>query len=699
MQEIYKNFQYEIYEGDYNYAYRDKYKEIRLIRYVGNEKEVTIPMEIDGIPVQRLFYGSEIFKGNDNVEKVIVSEGIDTIPKLTFCGCKNLKSVYFPKTLRDIKHYAFLDCVSLENVVFSSEKLLYVNINYKAFKNCDKLYNSAGFLILDNQLIDIKNITKVLNFPYGIRSFSLEIPEDENIIEEVNIPETVRYIKDNQFYKWNCLKKVNMLNSNIERIPFSLFAKSKMLEEVILPKGLKEIGIRSFEECVSLKKIKIPETVRKIEELAFFKCINLKEIYIESPNVKIDRFAFLDCDKLETIEFTNIESDLKGIKIKPKAFRLNDNMKSIPEKIVNSLLKYERDNYRLRQLSNWDNLDDEAKTMLYDFMVNRIKFRTLIFEKGSVDNIILYFNLGLHIEISELETYIEMSIENADTQKTAFLIDYKQNVIDKSELEKYESDKELRELGFLLATPTLKQLKEKWGISYVNNAIFLKNYRGDNEIEYIPSVTDTGVPILCVEYVIITAFLNANKENANKENSNKESGSDEIVIPINFRPLKKVGLSNGRVLDFENFFDEVFEDVEIPTNVHKLVNGQFKDYKNIKNIIIPETVRHISAYVFYNCVSLEKVVIHCKVKSIISYTFANCENLQEIELPYGVRFIGSHAFENCVSLEKITIPASVESIAFKAFMGCSKLREVNYLGNVDDIKIADNAFDGTCVNK
>ena len=89
--------------------------------------------------------------------------------------------------------------------------------------------------------------------------------------------------------------------------------------------------------------------------------------------------------------------------------------------------------------------------------------------------------------------------------------------------------------------------------------------------------------------------------------------------------------------------------------------------KDIKNIAIPESVKSIGIWAFWNCTSLKS-----------------------IEILESVEYIGNLAFWNCASLTSIKIPNSVKSIGDKAFKYCASLKEVIFKGKtMDQAKVMD----------
>lgn len=71
-----------------------------------------------------------------------------------------------------------------------------------------------------------------------------------------------------------------------------------------------------------------------------------------------------------------------------------------------------------------------------------------------------------------------------------------------------------------------------------------------------------------------------------------------------------------------------------------------------------------------------KLVIPNNVKAIGNYAFYNCTGLTSIIIPEGVTSICQNAFDSCRGLTLITIPDSVTSIDDSAFTGCSELTSV-----------------------
>ena len=136
-------------------------------------------------------------------------------------------------------------------------------------------------------------------------------------------------------------------------------------------------------------------------------------------------------------------------------------------------------------------------------------------------------------------------------------------------------------------------------------------------------------------------------------------------------------------------------DLEIPSKIdgHKVTKigeNAFDGNEEIINVTIPDSVKTIDLYAFYNCTSLETVSIPESVTSIGEGAFANCTALNTINLPSKIKTISYGLFASCSNLTKIEIPSKVTSIDGYAFYACTSLKDVNIPEGVTSI--GESAF-------
>lgn len=112
----------------------------------------------------------------------------------------------------------------------------------------------------------------------------------------------------------------------------------------------------------------------------------------------------------------------------------------------------------------------------------------------------------------------------------------------------------------------------------------------------------------------------------------------------------------------------------------------------IRNVIIESGVTTIGSWAFARCDDLESIEIPDTVTNIGDSAFSGCSSLKAVSLPAGVTNIGTAAFFNCKSLESIVIPDGITSIAELTFCGCKNLTNVSIKKSVT--YVGKKAFDG-----
>ena len=153
----------------------------------------------------------------------------------------------------------------------------------------------------------------------------------------------------------------------------------------------------------------------------------------------------------------------------------------------------------------------------------------------------------------------------------------------------------------------------------------------------------------------------------------------------------------------------------IAEGVEEIGANAFTNCKQLKNILIPNSLSKIGEWAFSGCDSLEyneydnayylgnstnpyvvlveakdEFIETCEINPItkIIYTtaFIDCLNLREINVPNSITDIGESSFSGCSALERISISGSITTIGSYAFADCNALSyntydNAYYLGN------------------
>ncbi|MBR2876649.1 MAG: leucine-rich repeat protein, partial [Clostridia bacterium] len=155
----------------------------------------------------------------------------------------------------------------------------------------------------------------------------------------------------------------------------------------------------------------------------------------------------------------------------------------------------------------------------------------------------------------------------------------------------------------------------------------------------------------------------------------------DLIIPEGVRKIN----------DFAFYNCTPLTSVIIPDGVTSIGNSAFEGCSALTKVRIPDNVTSIGNKTFYNCYSLKNVTIPDGVTSIGDMPFSGCSSLTSVIIPDSVTSVGIFNFNGCTSLTSIVIPDSVTSIPDAAFKNCTSLTSVTIPGGVTNI--CDEAFD------
>lgn len=144
--------------------------------------------------------GSDLFWDNDNIRKIVVTEGVRNIKRGAFYGCENLAEVYIPSTIE--------------------------SIGYRILGHSFNLEKITGPFASDDGRCLVKDDVLEAFAPKGILNY--------------------------------------VVPDNVKEIRASVFGSTWELESVILPEGLEIIDEDAFRICPNLSSVTIPSTVKSI---------------------------------------------------------------------------------------------------------------------------------------------------------------------------------------------------------------------------------------------------------------------------------------------------------------------------------------------------------------------------------------------------------------------------------------------------
>ena len=159
---------------------------------------------------------------------------------------------------------------------------------------------------------------------------------------------------------------------------------------------------------------------------------------------------------------------------------------------------------------------------------------------------------------------------------------------------------------------------------------------------------------------------------------NNCSSLTEIALPEGLKYIGRYAFYNCQKLN---------QDIVIPASA--TIEEWAFHYSGIKSVTINSA--SIGNYAFNNCSALEKVVLNEGVVRIGYESFRDCRNLNKVILDNGLTSIGENAF--CYSaIDSLIIPSSVTTIGNSAFSECRNLVYVQLPENLTTIE--SYAFNG-----
>lgn len=267
---------------------------LMITSYKGSDLEIEVPATIgkNQVSVIGEWAFSEVADRVKNAEvrnaiqSVILPEGITEIRYGAFVGCKALKHITFPSTLKKIGGIVFNRCEALEPMLLPETIKA---IDKTAFAGCAKFYDENGFLIIKDSFCAVKNRAIHMDcIPEGPTQM---LATNWNLdMATITLPESIQVIGEGVFKNMLKLVRVNM-GENVRTISAEAFYHCASLKEIVLPKNLKKIETRAFANS-GLREIKIPEGVEKIGPEAFSYCRELIDVYIPASVKNIGKEIF-----------------------------------------------------------------------------------------------------------------------------------------------------------------------------------------------------------------------------------------------------------------------------------------------------------------------------------------------------------------------------------------------------------------------
>ena len=206
------------------------------------------------------------FRGKGTLRRVILPPGLKEIGKAAFKGCENLIICQIrSKKAPRIEPEALTDSLTAVFIPKGCRDAYQSREDWKAFAVIEGEPAGASLQISRMGSLASELLQK------GKRPNDINFLRVEGKLDEADFALMRDYMPN--------LAMIDMQNCNTTAIPDYTFTQKKYLLKVVLPKGLKAIGQRTFSGCTRLcGTLVLPPTVTAIEFGAFMGCDNLRHV-------------------------------------------------------------------------------------------------------------------------------------------------------------------------------------------------------------------------------------------------------------------------------------------------------------------------------------------------------------------------------------------------------------------------------------
>ncbi len=649
--------------------------------------------------------GSAAFYGCTSLKKVVgLPDTLEYIPSHLFYGCTELSEINMtgygasavsslPKNISSIGQYAFYTCSSLTSLVVPTTVEA---IDICAFSGCYNLKGSDiggstgiafgkglkslgsgafnGCFSLESFKVDPEN-SKYYTDKYGIiynksGTDLLLYPAGRETDTTVTLPKTVTTIGDNAF-------------------------RGAGIRSIVLPDGLKTIGIGAFADCVYLNEITVPDSVTEIGSFAFsISNSTLSDLVAKYQN-KDDTYEYISglihIDLPKTIEkmgsyvFMN-DYELSGVV-------LPENLEKIPVGTFYNCTN-------LRDVTIPDTCREIGAYAFYKCLYAGVN--TVLDDEGNE----FYNYSGIDLKnVEKIGSYAFYKNENLISIKADNLIEvglfaFRESAITSLDLSKCE-----RLLGgAFYSCAFLDNVELSENLNTISNYAFngcskLSSIKLGSKLISIGNYAFAGTGLTGIDLPDTLETIGVGAFSGSK--------LEEIVLPASITYIPDFTFYAAAKLAKVEFEGEItyigssafnacasLTSIDIPDSVTTLGSCAFSD-TGIQHFTSGAGLKVIEFKAFYNC----RKLLDCdltdakSLKTIGEQAFQNCTALTRVKLPESVTDIMASAFEDCVSLVGIDLPEGLLHVGDAAFRDCIELTYTEFPSKVCYIGI--DSFTGT----
>lgn len=594
-------------------------------------KSVTFKGEITEIQ-------ANAFDNCSSIKEFVIPDSVTTLGKAALANMRSLKTLTIGKNVEVIDEKTFYGCSALESVIFPEDCKL-VEIGNQAFFRCYYYYEEVEYVDGVKQVISttVSGI-KSIELPVGVETIGEQAFAECVLLEEVNIPSTVKSVGKNAFSSTKVYNDAMNIRDYTEveeenYIDFAIGAEERARSMLVQKEDETD---EEFEERVQLLKKQMENWYvdKTRDSMAYFIVADSLEEY----RAKAAVMRKADLTEEEEALFNETKYWLMGVSVYVKGYT----------KLLGTSDTTSNTGYVVYTKSS----NGTAYVTDAEGNLNAVKgTMTRVIKDGTVgiaDNVFLsidYWSDANHV--SDLDM-VRLPGSVKYIGKYAFA--YCKNLT-RFYATSVNSVEIIGESAFAYDI-TLSNVQFASGVKSIGKYAFLGCERLDQNTENPELLVPNTVESISVEAFARTKL---------------ESSASGIVYAGRWI------VSAGNVAG----------SVTLPTEKDKTVLGiaEYAFYANESFTGFVgagiNSIKYICRRAFYKCTGITSFAPDVKTSALTvynDYVFYGCTNLNSVTVPRKVTSIGRSAFYKCESIREIDLSdAQIEYIGKFAFYKCTKL--------------------------
>lgn len=681
------------------------------------------------------------FTWYNDIQTVILPNGITTIGAYAFYYCNHVENINFPESLEQICTYAFNYCSGLKTIRFGNNVR---NINDNAFASCTKIEEidfglsptTIGYYAFSpaSSLVTIKakkiksigsyafsSCQKLVNLQLGDSLKTIDYCAFSGcyVLPAVHLPASLTYMLANSFRYCYALDTITVHPDNTVydsrnncNAVISTANKTLVLGccKTVIPNEITTIGENAFYECRRLQSITFPTGLKQIQSYAFYNCDSLTTLTLPEGLQGLYDKAFSDCDRLQSV---NLPNSLNTV-----GCGVFNNCKALTTPVYN-------DNWFAYMPANYEGgyiIPESLQHLACEAFYNCTKLTSVLIPERvkAIANYTFHNCQSLNaIHIPDSVTSIGQYAFQYCAKLTAItfpanLTGFGGNML--------RGCNQLSTINWNVRKYQNIDVSYTWADPFNGVRSQIKSMSFGDSVQIVPAN-------LCYEMDKLTSLsLGCN---ITKIGDNAFYGCTNIKsIHWNLRTCTDPDIYtqapfyslHDSITTF-TFGDSVrhipaylchsmsrLHQVHIPEYVSSIGKYAFRylgeldsisvaagnsyyDSRNDCNALIesasdilllgcyktqiPNDITGVGECAFRNVRNYTSVSLPENVTFVGKEAFNGCHELQELSLPENLVTIDDYAFQDCDSMHFLTIPQNVEQIGFRAFAHCSGLEDIN----------------------